>query len=475
MFTVTTPAISTVHPQVPLDKAPQFLVIDLFCGMGGSSYGIEQARSFNGKVAKVIACVNHDSLAIQSHALNHPGAEHFIEDIRTISLQKLKAIADNWKAIYPDARLVIWASLECTNFSRAKGGKARNVDSRTLAENLYMHYNPATNQYELRDSYIQVLSPDYILIENVVEFMAWGEVDKNGKPISQKNGRDWLRWRQQVCSFGYKDNWSELNAANFGAPTARNRLFGIFAKHGLPACFPDATHAALASTDLFNTIHVWRPVKEVLNLEDKGDSIFNRKTPLSENTLRRIYKGLVKHIPAGEPAFLSLYYSNGGNHASLFNPSPVVPTKDRITLITPEFLYLQWKPTTSRYILYNPGWGGHTQTIDKPSCVIVARQDKAPMYLIEVENGSALIPVYANDSPMTRQIKGFMAQNGIINIRRRLLHVSELMQIQGFPKEYHIAGSQTQQKKFIGNAVVPAVAKAIFETLANANNIKQAS
>ena len=61
---------------------------------------------------------------------------------------------------YPAARVVLWASLECTNFSIAKGGQSRDADSRTLAEHLFR--------------YIDALRPDYIQIENVKEFMTWG-------------------------------------------------------------------------------------------------------------------------------------------------------------------------------------------------------------------------------------------------------------------------------------------------------------
>jgi DNA (cytosine-5)-methyltransferase 1 len=84
------------------------------------------------------------------------------------------------------------------------------------------------------DRYITAINPDYIQIENVVEFMSWGPLDENGKPVSRKNGQDWMRWRNLICSHGYRDEWREMNSANYGAYTSRNRLFGIFAKDGLP-------------------------------------------------------------------------------------------------------------------------------------------------------------------------------------------------------------------------------------------------
>ena len=62
----------------------KLLYIDLFCGAGGTSTGVENARYADEQCAKVIACVNHDANAIASHAANHPDALHFTEDIRTL-------------------------------------------------------------------------------------------------------------------------------------------------------------------------------------------------------------------------------------------------------------------------------------------------------------------------------------------------------------------------------------------------------
>lgn len=151
------------------------LYVDLFCGAGGTSTGVESARINGEQCAKIIACVNHDTNAIASHAANHPEAMHFTEDIRTLELSALVAHVQRMKQLYPDAHLVLWASLECTNFSKAKGGQPRDADSRTLAEHLFR--------------YIEAINPDYIQIENVEEFMSWGDMDENGKPISMDKGR----------------------------------------------------------------------------------------------------------------------------------------------------------------------------------------------------------------------------------------------------------------------------------------------
>ena len=116
----------------------RLLYIDLFCGAGGTSTGVNTACIDGSPCAEVIACVNHDAQAIASHAANHPRALHFTEDIRTLELQPLRDHVARCRAQHPDALLVLWASLECTNFSKAKGGLPRDADSRTLAEHLFL-------------------------------------------------------------------------------------------------------------------------------------------------------------------------------------------------------------------------------------------------------------------------------------------------------------------------------------------------
>lgn len=112
----------------------ELLYIDLFCGAGGTSTGVETARRNGERCAKVIACVNHDANAIASHAANHPEALHFTEDIRTLELSPLVAHTAAMRRAYPDAFVVLWASLECTNFSKAKGGQPRDADSPAMAK-----------------------------------------------------------------------------------------------------------------------------------------------------------------------------------------------------------------------------------------------------------------------------------------------------------------------------------------------------
>lgn len=545
----------------------RLLYIDLFCGAGGTSTGVENARYVGEQCAKVIACVNHDVNAIASHAANHPDALHFTEDIRTLELSPLIAHVKRMKTIYPDAQIVLWASLECTNFSKAKGGQPRDADSRTLAEHLFR--------------YIEAIDPDYIQIENVEEFMSWGDMDENGKPISKDKGRCYEIWKRNVMRYGYDFDWRILNAADYGAYTTRKRFFGIFAKKGMPIVFPSATHCKNGKSDMFGSMEKWKPVKEVLDFSDEGESIFCRKKPLAEKTLERIYAGLIKFVAGGKDAFIvkynsmnsngkyqapgidepcptvatqnrlalakvnflskqfsghpesknisvdepagtitckdhhafvSAYYGNGHNH-SVELPAPTVTTKDRLALVNSVFIDNQYgtgKPTSIElpvgtvttipkfnmvsckpwimntafsnvgssieqpsqvitanrkwHYLMNPQFASAGGSVNNPCFTLIARMDKMPPYLVEVEGGIG-IQVTPDDSPMTIKIKEFMALYGIIDIKMRMLRIAELKKIMGFPEDYVLIGPQSDQKKFIGNAVEVNMARVLCEAI----------
>lgn len=418
------------------------LYVDLFCGAGGTSTGVNSARINGERCAKVIACVNHDANAIASHASNHPEALHFTEDIRTLNLKPLLERVTQECLENPNAKLVLWASLECTNFSKAKGGQPRDADSRTLAEHLFR--------------YIEALKPDYIQIENVEEFMSWGEIDENGHPISSDKGKSYLRWVNNVKSYGYDFQHRILNSANFGAYTSRKRFFGIFAKVGLPIVFPKPTHSKSDAS-----MKPLMPVKEVLDLEDYGNSIFREK-PLAERTLERIYAGLIKFVAGGKESFLIKYNSMGANGRykapSIDDPCPVVATQNRLGIAHVSFLSKQFS--------------GHPDSknvsIEEPAGAIIARMDKRPPYLITTESGEIGIEIYDTDSPMTVKIKEFMAMYGIFDIKMRMLKVDELKKIMGFPEDYVLIGTKCEQKKFIGNAVEVNMSRVLCEALSEA-------
>lgn len=309
----------------------ELFVIDLFCGAGGLSEGVEEARLNGNRCAKVVCCVNHDKNAILSHDANIPDALHFIEDIRTLELSPINTIVERIRELYPDSMIMLHASLECTNFSKAKGGQPRDADSRTLAEHLFR--------------YIDVIAPDYIQIENVEEFMSWGDMDENGKPISMDKGRLYQKWVRKVKKYGYNFEHRILNAADFGAYTTRKRFFGIFAKKSLPIVFSEPTHCKGGRQDMFSRLEKWKPVKDVLDFSDEGTTIFREK-PLAEKTLERIYNGLIKFVAGGKDAFLVKY--NSMNRTGKYNapgidePCPVVTTQNRLGVAQVCFLSKQF-------------------------------------------------------------------------------------------------------------------------------------
>lgn len=309
----------------------ELFVIDLFCGAGGLSEGVELARLDGKQCAKVVCCVNHDKNAILSHNANIPNALHFIEDIRTLELSPIKVIVDRLSELYPESKIMLHASLECTNFSKAKGGQPRDADSRTLAEHLFR--------------YIDVIAPDYIQIENVEEFMSWGDMDENGKPISMDKGRLYQKWVRNVKKYGFDFDHRILNAADFGAYTTRKRFFGIFARKVLPIVFPEPTHCKEGRQDMFTKLEKWRPVKEVLDFSDEGTSIFRDK-PLAEKTMKRIYAGLIKFVAGGKEAFMIKWnsMSRSGKYQApgIDEPCPVVSTQNRLGVAQVCFLSKQF-------------------------------------------------------------------------------------------------------------------------------------
>ena len=373
----------------------KLLYIDLFCGAGGTSTGVENARYEGRQCAKVIGCVNHDANAIASHAANHPDAMHFTEDIRTLELSPLIAHIAKMRKLYPDAFVVLWASLECTNFSKAKGGQPRDADSRTLAEHLFR--------------YIEAINPDYIQIENVEEFMSWGDLDENGKPISKDAGRLYQQWVANVCGYGYRFVHRILNSADYGAYTSRRRFFGIFAKGSLPIVFPEPTHSKEGAAGLFGRLHRWKPVREVLDFSDEGESIFGRKKPLVDATLERIYAGLIKFVAGGKEAFMVKWNSMsraGKYHApGIDEPCPTVATQSRLGVAQVSFLskYYGGSPEGKSVSVEDPAGAittrdhhsfitayygnGHNHSIDEPAPTLTTK-DRLAFVDMQYGNGT---------------------------------------------------------------------------------------
>jgi DNA (cytosine-5)-methyltransferase 1 len=476
------------NKQLPLFKALTIgLVVfwvDLFCGAGGTSTGIHQSNAN----AVVVACVNHDAVAIASHKENHPDCAHFTEDIRDFNVVlKIKTITDKLRKDFPGCKINVWASAECTHLSGAAGGISRSADSRTLSDHLYM--------------YVEALNPDYFYLENVREFLTWGPLRlKEGKnstadyselaedkkrnkfyvnvPNKEQKGIFYTKWRDNLKSYGFNYDYKLLNVADFEAYTSRLRYFGVFAKNGLPINFPKPT----ANKDGSNGLKKHKAVKEVLDFEDKGNSLFSKKR--AKKSLMRFLDGLKENA---SEHFLMGFYGNGQCH-SVEEPCNTLTTKDRYQLNYIQYDYSNVgfssveRPagtltTNPKHNLVSIDWMMDFQydrvslSVEKPCVTIIARQDKSPLYLCQAEIGFPENEIKDDDCEVTREIKLFMIKHHIKNIYVRMLKVKELLKIQGFPEDYILKGNQADQKKFIGNSVAPLMAQKLIE--ANYEGLKE--
>lgn len=423
------------------------LIIDCFCGGGGATEGIEEAL---GRAVDI--GVNHDKEAIRLHMVNHPETLHLTEDIFTVDLEKY--VAGRHVAL-------MWASPDCTQFSKAKGGKPREHGIRILPWAVHMHASK--------------IKPDVVIMENVEEIQSWGDLDENGYPIEEKKGKEYERFMQAMSDLGYEYKSWELVAADFGAPTTRKRWYAVFRMDGEEIVRPDETHSETG--DLFRK--KWVECGDYIDWSDLGKSIFDRKKPLAENTQKRIARGLVKYvidnphpyIAKDNAGFLIQYHSettkNGARGQELNKPIKTLDTQNRYGLVT-AWITKFYKTGTGQMlnkplhtITTSPGhfglvsafltryYGGesHAVGLDKPVGTFTTRE-RFGLVTCEIDSET-----YA-----------------ISDIRLRMLEPEEMKQMQGFPKEYIIDHdidgrpiSRKEQVAKIGNSVVPAMAKAIVQ------------
>ena len=249
----------------------QIEIIDLFCGAGGTSVGARKAFNELGYNYNLTA-INHWDIALETHSKNFPAGRHLCEDIVKINPRK----------IFGNKKIkLMCASPECIHHSKARGGKPCDDQSRTQAWNI------------LR--FAEVLYIENILIENVPEFLEWGPLGSDNKPLKSKAGVLFKNFIASLKALNYSVDYKIINCANYGDPTTRQRLF-ILAKRGRhKITFPDFTHSETGCDGLFRNYKKWIPAKDIIDWSIPGKSIFNRKKPLVPNTIRRIQKGLLKY------------------------------------------------------------------------------------------------------------------------------------------------------------------------------------
>lgn len=245
------------------------LAIDNFCGGGGASAGIEAALGLPIDIA-----VNHDTDAIRMHLANHPETKHYRESVWDI---------DPVKACQGRPVGFAWFSPDCTHFSRAKGGKPRKQGIRMLAEVVHR--------------WAETVMPRVIMLENVAEFEGWGPLDGDGQPIKERAGETFRAWVAKLEATGYAVEWRMLTAADYGAPTTRRRLFLIARCDGEAIVWPEATHGT-------GRDHAHRTAAECIDWSIDCPSIFDRKKPLADKTLRRIAEGIRRFVVETDEPFL---------------------------------------------------------------------------------------------------------------------------------------------------------------------------
>lgn len=267
------------------------LIIDNFAGGGGASTGIELALG-----RPVDIAINHDPDAIAMHIANHPYTKHFCESVWEIDPRK---VTEGRKVA------LCWLSPDCKHFSKAKGGKPVNKKIRGLAW--------------VAVRWAATVHPRVIMLENVEEFKTWGPI-KNGQPIKSQSGRTFRSFVNALHAHGYEVEWRELRACDFGAPTIRKRFFLIARCDGLPIVWPEPTHAAPTSEAVKSgRLKPWRTAAEIIDWSISCPSIFERKKPLAENTMRRIARGLQKFVFDNPQPFI-IKIKGGATGSSINEP-----------------------------------------------------------------------------------------------------------------------------------------------------------
>lgn len=282
------------------------LVVDNFAGGGGASTGIEEALG-----RPVDIAINHDPAAVALHEVNHPGTKHFCESVWDIDP---RAVCDG-RAVG-----LAWFSPDCKHFSKAKGGKPVEKRIRGLA------------WVVLR--WAATVRPRIIMLENVEEFITWGPLVRNEQgehyPCPKQKGRTFNSFVNALRRQGYDVEWRELRACDYGAPTIRKRLFLVARCDGEAIRWPEPTHGP--------GLIPYRTAAECIDWSIPCPSIFDRKRPLADATLRRIAKGIMRYVVNNPEPFIVTYYGSKGpdfRGQGINEPLKTQTTENRHALITP--------------------------------------------------------------------------------------------------------------------------------------------
>lgn len=150
-------------------------------------------------------------------------------------------------------------------------------------------------------------------------------------PDPSKKGITFKRWVGRLRNLGYDVQWRVLDASHYGAPTRRKRLFLIARNDGEFIYWPTQTHAdpkEIAKHPEMRHLKPWRTAAECIDWNLPCPSIFTRKRPLVEKTMRRIALGIKRYVlDADEPFMVNM--SHGGKVEPLGKPLSTVATEKR--------------------------------------------------------------------------------------------------------------------------------------------------
>lgn len=288
------------------------IIVDNFAGGGGASTGIEMATGRSVDIA-----INHDEAAIAMHKANHPETEHYCESVWDIDPQKV---------VKGRPVGLAWFSPDCKHFSKAKGGKPVEKGIRGLAW--------------VAVRWAIAVRPRVIMLENVEEFKTWGPLLEDGKPDPDKKGKTFESFVKALKVLGYEVDYTELKASDYGAPTIRKRFFLIARCDGQPIVWPEPTHGDPESDGVkAGKLMPWRTSAEIIDWSRPCPSIFNRKKPLVENTLRRIARGIQRFVLENPQPFIVRIGQTGfgGDRLQykIDQPLTTITTKAEHLLVTP--------------------------------------------------------------------------------------------------------------------------------------------
>lgn len=288
------------------------IIVDSFAGGGGASTGIEMALGRSPDFA-----INHDPEALALHRANHPDTVHLSQNIYNV---------DPISVVSGHKVGLLWASPDCKHFSKAKGGTPVKREIRDLAW-VVVHW-------------AQRVRPRVIILENVEEFRTWGPLVevKPGKflPDPARRGETFDQWVAALRGEGYRVEWRELRASDYGAPTTRKRLFIIARCDGKPINWPRPTHGAPDSIDvLAGRLLPWRTAAEIIDWREPCPSIFASSAeimvrygvravrPLAPATLARIAKGVKRYVLDAAKPFV-IKFQSGSVGSSVDAPLPTI-------------------------------------------------------------------------------------------------------------------------------------------------------